>query len=259
MKIDRINKICKLIKEVHSISIDDLCATFNVSKNTIRRDISELEKNGVIKKIYGGIVLQESSNTSPEPFTSRKIKHPQEKQKIAKIASTLVNDGDIIYIDSGTTTMHMIPYLATKKNITIITTSVHVINASLQYDNFNIIATGGSLYKPSLAFVGPSVLNCLKKYNISKAFMASTGISIEKGATNASPLECEIKKFLMQKECQKILVVDNSKLDVASLMTYANLSDFNCVIMDQDPSAKYVTYFKKNNITLLSELNIPSL
>ena len=256
MKIDRINQIHELLKDVHSISINKLCSSFGVSKNTIRRDIEKKKKSGIIKKVYGGIVLQEQSEVSPEPFSSRETRNTQAKKKIARIAASLVNDGDVIYIDSGTTTMHMIPYLADKKRLTIVTASVYVINAASNYKDFNIIATGGSLYLPSKAFVGPSVLNCLRSYNISKDFLASTGISIENGATNASPLECEIKQSLVQKNCQKILLVDKSKLDVSSLMTYCDLKDLDYILMDECPPAKYVNYFQKSNVTLLTETDI---
>ena len=251
MKINRIHKIQELLEDVHSVSINTLCDTFQVSKNTIRRDIAELEKSGMIKKVYGGIVLQERDTHSPEPFTSREGRNTLQKKKIARQAAEMVNDGDVIYIDSGTTTMHMIPYLAGKRHLTIVTASVYVINAASAFTDFNVIATGGSLYSPSKAFVGPNVLNCLKNYNITKAFLASTGISIENGATNASPLECEIKRCVVQKSAQTALLVDHTKLDVSSLMTYSELKDFDYVIMDQIPSVKYIEYFRKHGVELI--------
>lgn len=253
MKINRIHKIQELLEDVHSVSINTLCETFQVSKNTIRRDIAELEKSGMIKKVYGGIVLQEKDTHSPEPFASRESRNTQQKKKIARIAASMVKDGDVIYIDSGTTTMHMIPYLVDRKHLTIVTASVYVINAASTFNDFNVIATGGSLYSPSKAFVGPSVLNCLKGYNISKVFLASTGISIENGATNASPLECEIKRCLVQKSAQKFLLVDSSKLEISSLMTYCDLKELDYVVMDKQPPEKYLDYFKKYNTQLLTE------
>jgi DeoR family myo-inositol catabolism operon transcriptional repressor len=249
MKINRLNKIEEILKESNNISINKLCEIFEVSKNTIRRDIAELENRGSIKKVYGGIMLNQ--NDSPEPFAARQIKNQAQKKQIAKLASNLVDDGDVIYIDSGTTTMHMIPYLVEKKNLTIITASVHVINAAFSYNQMNIIATGGSLYRPSNAFVGASVINCLKTYNISKTFLASTGFSIENGATNASPLECEIKRYLTEKNCTKILLVDSSKAGTVSLMTFCPLKDLDYFITDKAPDKEYIDYFQKHNVTLI--------
>ena len=95
MKINRIQKIRELLEDNHSISINTLCDTFNVSKYTIRRDINELEKTGFLKKVYGGIVLQEQEHNSPEPFSLRESRNVQAKKKIAHIAASQVQDGDI--------------------------------------------------------------------------------------------------------------------------------------------------------------------
>lgn len=250
MKIDRINRIHELLKSIHNISINELCDTFNVSKNTIRRDIAELEEKGIIKKVYGGIVLAEDESASPEPFSSRENRNIEAKKKIARLAASYVQDGDVIYIDSGTTTMHMIPYLTDKHRLTIVTASVHVINAASAYNNLNVIATGGSLYIPSKAFIGQSVITCLKNYNISKVFLASTGISLEHGATNASPLECEIKRCLVEKNCTKYLLIDHSKIDISSLMSYCALKDLDYVVMDQEPPTKYLEHFHHHHVQL---------
>lgn len=252
MKINRIQQIHDLLKQNHSISLNDLCDTFGVSKNTIRRDVAELEEQGVIRKVYGGIVLAEDEAGTPEPFANREGRNVEAKKKVAQIAASLVQDGDVIYIDSGTTTMHMIPYLAKRRYLTIVTASVHVINAASSYPGLNIIATGGTLYMPSNAFVGPSVLAALQNYNLSKVFLASTGISIAHGATNASPLECEIKRSLAQKNAARFLLVDSSKFDQASLMTYCDLKDLDAVITDKEPPKEYVDYFEKNNVRLIT-------
>lgn len=249
MKIDRINHIKEILQESNTISIDELCATFNVSKNTIRRDIAELEKQDIIEKVYGGIMLKQGDG-EPEPFASREVKHSKEKKIAAKLAASFVKDNDVIFIDSGTTTMHLIPYLTHVKNLTILTTSLYIINAAANYSQFNIICTGGTFYYPSKAFIGSSVLKCLDNYNISKIFLASAGVSLENGVTNTSPLECETKKFVMSKSAPKILLIDSSKLDMASLMTFAQLKDFDDVIMDKKPAQKYITYFTNNNVNL---------
>lgn len=255
MKFNRLQQIHELLKAQNSISLDDLCQHFEVSKNTIRRDIAELEKSGIIRKVYGGIVLQEQKDNPPEPFACRENRNVEAKKQIAAMAAALVKDGDVVFIDSGTTTMHMVPYLVEKQHLTIVTASLHVINAAANYNNLNVIATGGALYVPSKAFVGPSVVECLERYNISKAFLTSTGISLEHGATNASPLEYEIKQCLVAKNCTKYLLVDNSKLDIASLMTYCQLKDLDYVIMNERPPQKYLDYFAANDVELVTPKN----
>lgn len=258
MKVNRISEIEKYIRTVENVSLDQLCEMFKVSKNTIRRDIAELEKKGSIKKVYGGITINSKSNV--EVFESREITHQEEKEIIGQLASQLVENGDVIFIDSGTTTKHIVPFLKNKENVTIITANLHVIVASLFQSNLHVISTGGELYREAYSFTGPNVINSLKSYNITKAFLASTGISIDRGATNVSPLESETKKYVMTNCASKALLVDNSKIDIAALMTYARLEDFDYFISDAQPPQGYVEFFQEHNITLLtpstSKINI---
>ena len=253
MKINRLRKIQDLLEEKKSISINDLCAAFDVSKNTIRRDIAELEKRGIISKVYGGIVLQEQEapQAKAPAMVPEDNKDNINKQKIARMAASLVQDDDVIYIDSGTTTMHMMPYLEDKHNITIVTASINVINIAAASAKFNIIATGGTIYAPTKAFVGPSVLNCLKQYNISKTFISSTGISIENGLTTASPLECDIKRYLVDKPGKKILMVDSTKIDSASLISFCNLDEIDCIVVDKELPTRYKEFFAEHNIEVI--------
>lgn len=253
MKLNRISEIEKYTRQLEHISLDRLCDVFKVSKNTIRRDINELASKGVIKKVYGGITINQKNTVEyREPFESREIKNQTEKKQIAKLASDLVDDDNVIFIDSGTTTKHMIPFLANKRNITIITSNIHAIIASIPYPNLNVISTGGVLHRGTNSLTGTEVTAFLKNYNIEKAFLASTGISLSKGVTNISPLESEIKKYLIQNSTRTALLVDHTKINVASLMTYGKLEDFNYFITDLFPPNEYVDFFTANNITLLT-------
>jgi len=250
LKEDRIDKLKNYIVSNERASIDDLCNIFNVSKNTIRRDINALENQGIIKKVYGGVVLNDKKTT--EPFQSREERNISAKQIIAKLASTFVVEGDIIYIDSGTTTMHMIPHLASVKNLTIITGNLNVINGSLLYPDLNVLCTGGTLFRTTNSFVDMNAVNFLKKYNISKAFMASTGVSITKGITNSSSFEYDIKKYIVDSCDKVILLADTTKLDRVSLTTYCDLKDIDVFITNTVPDNKFTDFFKSHNIKLVT-------
>ncbi|AJQ26763.1 DeoR/GlpR family DNA-binding transcription regulator [Pelosinus fermentans] len=250
MKEDRINELQNYILEKERASIEELCSVFNVSKNTMRRDINQLESQGKIKKVYGGIILTDKKTT--EPFESREVKNRDAKLIIAKLASTLIEDGDIIYIDSGTTTMHMIPYLSDVKNLTIITNNLHVILKALPYQNLNVISTGGTLFRRTNSFVDSGAVSSLKKYNISKAFLATTGISIAKGITNSSSLEYDIKKYIVEHCDKKILLADDTKLGKVSLITYYDLKDIQVFVTNQKPDDEYTDFFSSNHITLMA-------
>lgn len=250
MKENRIQELKNYIMANERASLDDLCTLFNVSKNTMRRDINELEKQAIIKKVYGGIVLNDKKTT--EPFESREEKNITSKQIIAKLASQFVQDGDIIYIDSGTTTMHMIPHLAEIRNLTIITNNLNVIMGSLPYPNLNVLCTGGVLFRTTNSFVDMDAVNSLKKFNISKAFMASTGISITKGITNSSSFEYDIKRYMVENCDTVIVLADDTKLGRVSLTTYCELKDIHVFITNELPGSEFVDFFESNNIRLIT-------
>ncbi|MCY6957135.1 DeoR/GlpR family DNA-binding transcription regulator [Clostridium brassicae] len=250
MKSDRLREMENYILKHESVSINTLCSIFDVSKNTIRRDLGELEKKGIIKKVYGGVTLSDSQKDTV-PFSEREIKNKSVKQLLCETASSLVNDGDIIFIDSGTTTMHMLPFLADKNNLTIITNNINVLINSLPYPNLNILSTGGSLFRETNSLIGIEAVNFLQNYNISKAFMASTGVSISKGVTNSSCIEYQIKKKVVNKSDNIIVLADESKLGVASLMTYCELQDIDVFITDKTPPKPFQNFFQQNNVNVI--------
>ena len=248
MKTHRIKNVEEYILKNESVSLDKLCDVFKVSKNTIRRDIKELLEKRKIKKIYGGVTINQKKLV---PFEERNIKKHAEKKAAAGIAAEYINDGDIIFIDSGTTTMWLIDYLKNMNNITILTNNLSAIVSALPYPNLNIISLGGTLKRKTNSFVGNSTSLVLKDYNISKAFMAATGISIARGATNSSVEEYELKKLIVEKSDEIFLLVDSSKFDIISLMTYSPLENLDYIITNKTPPKKYTDFFRKNKINLL--------
>jgi DeoR family myo-inositol catabolism operon transcriptional repressor len=250
LKEHRIEEIKKYILAKERATIEELCSLFNVSVNTLRRDINALERNGTIKKVYGGIVLKDKKTT--EPFDSREEKNIQAKQIIARLARNFVKDGDIIFIDSGTTTMQMIPYLSDLSSLTIITNNLNVIVSALPYPNLNILCTGGTLFRTANSFVDTDVVNYLKKYNISKAFMACTGVSIDKGITNSSSFEYDIKKYVVENCGKPILLADSTKFGRVSLVTYSELKDISVLITDKTPDNDFCQYFDVHSIRLVT-------
>ncbi|WP_394236766.1 DeoR/GlpR family DNA-binding transcription regulator [Niallia oryzisoli] len=250
IKDKRINKIHEYVLEHKSVSLDELVKVFNVSKNTIRRDVQELVEQGDIKKVYGGVAVNDDSRAKLESFTDRQIRNQAEKVMIAKAAAQHVEDGDIIFIDSGTTTIEMFEFIKTK-HLSIITNSLDFIVRSLLYENLNIISFGGILERKTNSFGSLQNRELLQTYNINKAFMASTGISLTNGITNASPLESELKQTVVERSSEVYLLVDHDKFDRYGLKTYCGLDEIDYLITDRMPNESYQEYATKNNIQLI--------
>ncbi len=248
MRSQRLDSIKEYIYQQKTVTLDQLCDEFNVSKNTIRRDIDELVASEKIKKIYGGVTVE--GYKPMISFDERNISNLQSKQLIAKSAAALINDNEIIFIDSGTTTMHMIDYIKDKKNLTILTNSIEVIMRSIPYPNINVISLSGSLNRKTLSFTGTSCAAVLSNFNISKAFIAATGISTNGGASNSSPAETEIKRTALLKSQKNYLLVDHTKFGIISLMTFSNFDNIDSVITDKMPPEDLQEVLERNNCSI---------
>ncbi|MFD2216759.1 MULTISPECIES: DeoR/GlpR family DNA-binding transcription regulator [Metabacillus] len=246
LKTKRIHQIQEYVLKHETVSLDELVEVFGVSKNTIRRDVQVLVEHGDLKKVYGGVAVNHSTLVS---FNDRKVRNQTEKTHIAKLAANYVNDGDIIFIDSGTTTFEMFHFVK-EKNITVVTNNVDFIVESMPYKNLNIFSTGGMLERETKSFTSYKGLDLFKTYNINKAFMASTGISISNGVTNSAPLESELKSSAVKKCSQVFLLVDHGKFDKYALTTYCNLDEIHYLITDKEPNENYQLFALEHNIIL---------
>ncbi|MFC0469051.1 DeoR/GlpR family DNA-binding transcription regulator [Halalkalibacter kiskunsagensis] len=247
LKTKRLDEIKEYVSKHETVSLDELVEVFGVSKNTIRRDIKVLVEQGDFKKVYGGVAVNHSTLVS---FNDRKVRNQGEKRIIAKLASEYVEDDDIIFVDSGTTTFEMLEFIKGKK-ITVVTNNVDFIVEAMPYDNVNIFSTGGMIERKTKSFISYKGLDLFKTYNINKAFMASTGISITNGVTNSSPLESEIKSSAVKKCPEVFLLVDHQKFDKYALTTYCDLEEIHYLVTDKLPNDEYQEFVKKNNIKLI--------
>lgn len=249
MRLERLNDMEQYILKQGTISLDNLANHYQVSVNTIRRDLNEVIERGRVRKVYGGVsVVPEAA---PLPMSVRSSKNSDAKQEIGRLASELVHDGDTIFLDSGSTVLCMIPYLAQKHNVTIITHSLSVMYEASKYPGIQMIALGGLYNQTTSSFVGISTLEALSNIATNTIFMAATGVSLERGLTNTTYFEAEIKRKVVQCSHKVILMADNSKFGYSSTITFYNFEDLYAVVTDKKPGQEYMEVIQKNNIQLL--------
>lgn len=241
MREERLDQMAQYVLENKSVSLDTLCEYFQISKNTVRRDIDILVVRGYVKKIYGGVTAEPRRGL--DSYADRNERNTNIKQRVAAKAAELVMDGDVIFIDSGTTTKHMVEGIRERRNITILTNNLDVILQAVQYPNLEILSLAGILNRRTFSFSGQMAADNLGQFNIAKAFMASTGISIKNGATNASPEECAIKRTAIKHCNESILLIDQSKYDITALMSYCSLDQIDTLITDVSPPQEYAEFF----------------
>ena len=248
MKVSRLNSIEQYVISRETVSIDELCEVFGVSKNTIRRDLNELEMRGHITKVYGGVTATVPSGAVPTPI--RSSLNTVDKSLIGRLAAEEVEDGDTIFIDSGTTTLCLLRFLVAKKRITIIT---HSLGALSEASNLNIISLGG-IYSPTTdSFVGLSAIEALSSMRINKAFMGATGVSLTAGMTNTTFLEAEIKRAVVHRADSIYGMADSSKIGREAIVTFCHLKDLTAFITDREPPKEYVDLCHQENVKLRYE------
>lgn len=248
MKTNRIQEMAQYISAHGTATMEELKEHFQVSMNTVRRDVAVLMKTGAVEKVYGGVCARRPDQQLT-PYDVRRISKEEEKLAIGRQAAALVQDKDIIFMDSGTTTLQMMEYIKDRRELTVVTNSLGVIMAALPYENINVIALPGQLRRRTNSFTGDETVRSLRRYNIRIAFMAATGVSMH-GVTNSSPLEYEIKKCAMECSEKKVLLVAAEKFGVTGLMTFSPLTAFDAVITDHTPPAAYTQQLEQAGVRL---------
>lgn len=237
MKYNRLDEEEAFILKNNRVSINELKEKFNVSSNTIRRDIIELEERGKVSKKHGYVISKINDlDVGLLPFYRRNSVMRDEKDRIAKKASEFIEDGDCIFIDSGSTVAFLIDYIKDLK-LTVFTNNLYFINKVINYKNIEIITFSGILNRDYFSFTGieDQAIDILSQYNFTKAFMAATGMNLNYGVMNSLVTDNAIKKSVVKRAQEVYLLVDHSKFNKTTMKSYCQLNDINFLITDEDP------------------------
>ncbi|KRK80822.1 DeoR/GlpR family DNA-binding transcription regulator [Companilactobacillus nodensis] len=253
MRNKRVEQMYNYIVQQKIVSLKELQSHFNVSMNTIRRDVAELEKSSDIQKVYGGVeVIQKDQSPMDELqlFNARKTKNIYIKKAIAQNASKLIKENDIIYIDSGTTTEQLLNFLPKDIKYVIVTDNFKIISQMEKFTNITLIVIGNVLDRETMSMVERVGVSSesLKDLNINTAFMAATGLSIKNGLTNYSSDKYKAKKQIVNNSQDIVVLADHTKIGKSTLMTYAGLNEISLLITDEELPEKYREYFDQNKI-----------
>ncbi|MGM0379852.1 MAG: DeoR/GlpR family DNA-binding transcription regulator [Bacillota bacterium] len=245
---ERKNKIEERINKLGKVTVNKLAKKYNVSKATIRRDLSDLEALGILRRTHGGAVKPLHTKSEPT-FNEKSDRYFEEKKSIGQYASLFIKDGDTIALDSGTTTLQIAKNISSN-NITVITNSIIIARVLSDNENINLIVIGGDLRKQTLALVGPIAENNLKNFNIDKVFLGANGITIEEGFTTPDYTEANIKKVFMERSEKVIFVSDNSKFGKKSFVKISSIKNADVLITD-NIDQKLKNDYEKNDIKIL--------
>ena len=242
--------ITERIKATGQVVVSALSAEFQVSEETIRRDLEFLEKEGIATRIYGGAVLQGNDHATP-PYSIRKNTNIEPKVTIARKLSDLVCDGDTLMVDESSTAAYAVRALRQKKNITLITNSLELLREMTGQDTWHIISTGGSLKTDVLAHVGPHALRTVRSYHASYAVLSCRGINKQLGLADSDDAVVQIKQAMIESCDCAILLADHRKFDRNGLVALGPLSQVDKLITDTPPSQQWLQRLKESGVELL--------
>ncbi len=250
MRKERLLAIEEYVNANGFVTMDRICEEFGIALPTVRKDIAELAGAGQIEKVYGGVKPADRDKKNMHMFETRKSVNTEKKRIVARKAADIIKSGDIIYIDSGTTVGGIIDCIGDRQ-VTVITCNLAAVLAAARYDSIEVYALGGKLNKEIFAIENMFPFEFLKNFNIDKAFMASTGYSIEGGIAQDSPSECGIKKFILDISTEVYLTIDSSKIGKKALVKYAEADEIKNIITDDDIPARYREYFRDRKLNIL--------
>lgn len=246
MKDSRRKQMEALVARQKSATMEELRQAFGVSMNTVRSDVAYLVQTGAVEKIYGGVRVVQHQQVPL--FTQRTELRCDAKRAIARQAERLIGDNDIIFIDSGTTTMHLIDFLDPVKHVTVITGNLYVVTQAYSKPNVEVIVLPGSMNRRTNSVADVSTLEFLGRYHYGKAFMGVSGISPDGKLNVPTYIEYELKKLAVRQSQRAYLLADASKFGGGSLMSYGLLSDMEEVITDAQCPQEAWEYCREHGV-----------
>jgi DeoR/GlpR family transcriptional regulator of sugar metabolism len=250
LAIERRRKIISLLEESNSVLVLELSKTFNVTEETIRRDLEKLEKEGLLKRTHGGAVISDNINLEL-PLKVREVTNIEGKRAIGIKVSEYINDGDTIMLDSSTTALQVAQKIKDKRKITVITNSINVVTELSTSKDCKVISTGGILRENSMSFVGHMTEDSIKNYNVDIAVIACKGIDMNRGITESNEMEAEVKKAMVEAAEKVFLLADYTKFNKISFLKMLKLDKVDTIFTDKPLGEEWESFLQNKNIKLV--------
>ena len=247
LALERRNLILEKLQAEKRVVVSELSQLYEVSEETIRRDLDKLEKEGLATKSYGGAVINEDVSIDL-PFNIRKNQNVSGKQQMADIAASLVQEGDHIFLDASTTAVFIAKTLKEKERLTVITNSMEILLELSDVSGWNIISTGGVMKEGYLAFLGSKTEDAIRSYYVDKVIISCKALDHEWGIMESQEAFGTTKKAMIASGREKILVVDSTKFDQTAFSVAGKLRDIDVVVTDRKPSEKWLAHFAEEGV-----------
>lgn len=244
----RYEEILNVLDRDGSVKATALCSLLNISRETVRRDLENMEAKGMLRRIHGGAMKAEVSQEKGLPYTSfhkRKEEHSFSKEKIALEAVNYIQEGQAVALDSGTTSLILAKAIKGRfHTLTVVTNSLAIANELADAEGITLVLTGGIYRSDEEAFVSDIATLIFSKINVDIFFLTTCGISVERGITYQRMDEIIVQNKMMEAAAKTIVIADSSKLGVNSLVKMCGIDQISMIITDSEASREQIQAFK---------------
>ncbi|ABV33392.1 MULTISPECIES: DeoR/GlpR family DNA-binding transcription regulator [Pseudothermotoga] len=245
---ERRSFIIDFLRKKGKVTVSELTKQLKVSSVTIRKDLDFLEANGILVRTHGGAILPDHSR-SEWNFLKKIHQRENEKKRIAKKIISLIEDGDTVILDSSSTNYYATFELrkADLSMVTIVTNNVFIAGKLIEL-GIEVLVLGGVVRENSLSLVGPWAVRFLEEINVDKAFLGTTGFSVEKGFMTPSVVEADVKKAMIRSASKVYIVTDSTKFARNAFASFALPEDIDGIITDEEIPREYEAFLLEKGI-----------
>lgn len=248
----RIDEIKQKIEAEGEVFVSDLSRLYNVTEETIRRDLEKLKNDGVVTRTYGGAMLNTISQHDRIHFSKRRAIQLEAKKKIAVLTARELGDKRTIMVDNSTTAFETVKLLKDNKDLTAISFSAQIFQ-ELDETNIMLVSTGGIYDERTRSFYGTLAKENIRKYNVDVALLGCKGLDMTNGISDSSEGEADLKAEMSSRAANVVVLADHSKFGQTAFVNFLHWDMVNYVITDERPEEKWVEFFNRMNIRLIYE------
>lgn len=251
----RHKRILFQLNQTGQMLVEDLAAQLDVSPSTVRRDLAQMELQGLLRRFHGGAELVQPLLYEPFrhniTFSNQEGVNANEKRRIAQAAAEMIKSGETVAFSSGTTTTQITRFLGHVKDITIVTNTVNVAMELSQRQDINVFVTGGYLAGGWFSLVGETAIQAIRSLYVEKVFIGLNGIDTVTGLTSHYVDEASIVRAMIQQAHQKIVVADHSKIGVTARARICEIDKIDLLITDTGTSLEQKSAFEEAGIQVI--------
>lgn len=248
---ERQQQIARLLSRQQRLSVAEICEQFSISEATARRDLEALAEQGKLQRVHGGAILVEQA--PPElPILQRESEQANEKQRIGLAAAALVQDGETVFLSSGTTVLEAARALRGRRNLTVITNSLAVVNVLAGVEGITVICLGGMLRSSELSFIGHITEQSLSELRADKILIGTRAISLEHGLTHDYLPETVIDRAMLKAGREIIVLADHTKFGRAAAVLLAPVENIHTIVTDDQTSDEFITAVQARGIKVVT-------